>query len=96
MNIIEKQITNFVLNICNWQIENRGYYHRMSMHIQDIIPGFVIEWLVCYDGKLSFEGVYIDEENHYIKNGIKYPDEITNEQLDKILNILKNIDLFKS
>ena len=92
-----KQITNFVLNIALWQSVNQGYYHKLSMHIQNVIPGFVIFWLVVDNGELSFEGVEVDESGHTI-NGkivIRKASDIASEQLDEILKILKNINLFE-
>ena len=60
------QITNFVLNIACWQVTNQGYFHKISMHIQDVVPGFVITSLIVDNGELSFEGIYIDEQGRAI------------------------------
>lgn len=92
-----KQITNFVLNIALWQSINQGYYHKLSMHIQDVIPGFVISWLIVDNGELSFEGVEIDDQGCAIsdRNAIRKASELTPEQLDEILKILKNINMFE-
>jgi pectate lyase len=90
------QIKNFVLNIALWQVENFGFSHRMSMHIQDVIPNFVINWLRVDNGVLSFDGLKFDtERNMWIDNQNIKASEITQEQLDKILDILKSIDFFK-
>ena len=68
----------------------------MSMHIQDVIPNFVISWLRVDNGVLSFDGLKFDtERNMWIDNQNIKVSEITQEQLDKILDILKSIDLFK-
>jgi hypothetical protein len=91
------QIVNFVLNISLWQTVNTGFKHKMSMHIQDIIPGFVIEWLVVDNGELSFEGELKDENRReYIRNYNMPLSKVEPEHLEKILETLKNINLFHS
>lgn len=91
------QIVNFVLNISLWQTVNTGVKHKMSMHLQDIIPGFVIEWLVVDNGKLSFEGELKDENGReYIRNYTMPLSKVEPEHLEKILETLKNINLFHS
>ena len=92
----KEQIKNFVLNIALWQVENFGFNHRMSMHIQDVVPNFVINWLRVDNGVLSFDGLKFDtERNMWTDNQNIKASEITQEQLDKILDILKSIDFFK-
>ena len=92
------QITNFVLNIACWQATNQGYFHKISMHIQDVVPGFVITSLIVDNGELSFEGIDIDEQGRAISKHetIKNTSDITPEQLEEILKILKSINLFES
>ena len=91
------QIVNFVLNISLWQTVNKGFKHKMSMHLQDIIPGFVIEWLVVDNGELSFEGELKDENRReYIRNYNMPLSKVEPEHLEKILETLKNINLFHS
>lgn len=93
----EEQIVHFVLNISLWQTVNNGFTNKMSMHLQDIIPGFVIEWLVVDNGELSFEGERFDKTSgKYIRNQRLLLSEVTSEQLSKILETLKNINLFHS
>ena len=91
------QITNFVLNIACWQVTNQGYTHKISMHIQDVVPGFVITSLVVDNGELSFEGIDIDEQGRAISKyeTIRKASELTPEQLEDILKILKSINLFE-
>ena len=65
------------------------------MHIQDVIPNFVITWLCVDNGVLSFDGLKFDTERKvWIDNQNIKASEITQEQLDKILDILKSIDFF--
>ena len=92
-----KQITNFVLNIACWQVTNQGYFHKSSMRIQDVVPGFVITSLVVDNGELSFEGIDVDEHGRAIskQETIRKASEFTPEQLDEILKILKRINLFE-
>ena len=86
------QITNFVLNICLWQTFNKGYFHRMSIHLQDIIPDFVIFSLIVNDGELIFEGHDLKtNEQKSIKAS-----EVDPKHIDEILNVIKNINLFHS
>ena len=91
------QITNFVLNIACWQVTNQGYTHKISMHIQDVVPGFVITSLIVDNGELSFEGIDIDEKGRAISKHetIRKASELTPEQLDEILKIIKSINLFE-
>ena len=93
---VENRIKNFVLNICCWQIENKGFYHRMSIHIQDVIPNFVIGWIVVNNGELSFDGCVIDSNGRFVQNESRSLNDISEEQLHKILMIIEGIDLFKS
>lgn len=90
------QITNFVLNIAFWQVTNQGYFHKISMHIQDVVPGFVITSLIV-DGELSFEGIDVDEQGRAISKHetIRKASDIAPEQLEEILKILKSINLFE-
>lgn len=90
------QIINFVLNISTWHRINSGYKHKLSMHLQDIIPGFVIEWLAVDNGELSLEGELIDENGKFIRDHSMALKEVKPEYLEKILETLKDIDLFKS
>lgn len=93
-----QKIVNFVLNVSLWQTVNKGLYHKMSIHLQDIIPGFIIEWIVVDNGELSFDGKFIIED----KDGKRYEDgtmslsKINPVYLDRILETLKNIDMFHS
>lgn len=90
------QIVNFVLNISLWHRINSGYKHKLSIHIQDIIPGIVIEWLAVDNGELSLEGELIDENGTYIRDYSMSLKEVKPEYLEKILETLKDIDLFSS
>ena len=66
------------------------------MHIQDVIPNFVITWICVDNGVLSFDDLKFDTERKLcIDNQNIKTSEITQEQLDKILDILKSIDFFK-
>lgn len=100
MNTIN-QIKNFVLNICTWQTEKLdinypNYFHKLSVHIQDIIPGFVIEWICVDNDNIWFEGNKIDNNGKFITNGRVYLNDCKIKELTDVLNILKSIDLFKS
>ena len=88
----DSHITNFVLNIACWQVTNQGYFHKISMHIQDVVPGFVITSLIVDNGELSFEGIDIDEQGRAISKyeTIRKASDIAPEQLDEILKILKS------
>jgi hypothetical protein len=66
------------------------------MHLQDIIPGFVIEWLTVDNGELSLEGELIDENGKFIRDHSMTLKEVKPEYLEKILETLKDIDLFSS
>ena len=91
------QITNFVLNIACWQVTNQGYTHKISMHIQDVVPGFVITSLIVDNGELSFEGIDIDEKGRAISKHetIRKAIDIALEQLEEILKFIKIINLFE-
>ena len=91
------QITNFVLNIACWQVTNQGYFHKISMHIQDVVPRFVITSLIVDNGELSFEGIDVDEQGRAINKHetIRKASGIAPEQLEEILKILKSINLFE-
>jgi len=90
------QIKNFVLNIALLQIESNGFSHKLSMHIQDVIPNFVITQICVDNGKLYFDGIKYDTERKMWVDGQNIKStEITKEQLDKILDILKSVDFFK-
>lgn len=66
------------------------------MHIQDVIPNFVITWICVDNGVLSFNGLKFDTERKvWIDNQNIKASEITQEQLNKILDILKSIDFLK-
>ena len=91
-----EQIKNFALNVCCWQTENRGFFHKMSIHIQDVVPGFVITWIVVNNSELSFEGCDIDSDGRFVKNSMRNASELTVEEMDKILEILKGINMFNS
>ena len=88
----KNQITKFVLNICTWQTFNKGYFHRMSMHLQDIIPDFVIFSLVVDNGELIFEGYDLKTNK---ERSIK-ASEVDSKYIDEILNVIKDINLFNS
>ena len=67
------------------------------MHIQDVVPGFVITSLIVDNGELSFEGIDIDEQRRAIskQETIRKASDIAPEQLEEILKILKSINLFE-
>lgn len=91
------QIKNFVLNVALWQTKNNSFSHKLSMHIQDAIPNFVITWICVDNGELSFDGIKFDTERKMWVDGQNIKStEITKGQLDKILDILKSIDFFHS
>ena len=85
------------MNIACWQVTNQGYFHKISMHIQDVVPGFVITSLIV-DGELSFEGIDVDEQGRAISKHetIRKASDIAPEQLEEILKILKSINLFEA
>ena len=91
-----QKIINFTLNVTGWHRVNNGFCHKMSIHLQDIIPGFVIEWIVVDDNVLSFEGEFIDDKGQFVKDGTMPLSKINPVYLDRILETLKNIDMFHS
>ena len=91
-----QQIKNFALNIALWQVENSGFHHKISVHIQDVVLGFVITKLCIDNGVLSFDGMMHDPKRGiWIDNQNIPASKLTEDQFTKILNILKDIDLFK-
>lgn len=93
-----QKIVNFVLNVSLWQTINKGLYHKMSIHLQDIIPGFIIEWIVVDNGELSFDGKFIieDKDGKHYEDGTMPLSKINPVYLDRIFETLKNIDMFHS
>ena len=90
------QIKNFVLNIALLQTESNGFNNKLGIHIQDVIPNFVITHICVNNGELSFNGIKYDTERKRWVDGQNIKStEITNEQFDKILNVLKSVDFFK-
>ena len=65
----------------------------MSIHIQDVIENFIVTIIIIDNGKLKFEGI---REDDYTKSVIIGENEIKNEELEKLLGILKDINLFVS
>ena len=86
------QIKNFALNICNWQTVNNVHYQKMSIHIQDVVENFTINSIIVDNGELKFEGVCNDDGKHIIISEC----EIKAEELEKVLNVLKDINFFVS
>lgn len=99
MNTIN-QIKNFVLNICTWQTEKLdiiypNYFHKLSIHIQDVIPEYVINWICVDNDNVWFDGVFIDSTGNVKSDGKIYLNNCKINELTKVLKILKSIDLFK-
>lgn len=100
MNTIN-QIKNFVLNICTWQTEKMdiiypNYFHKLSIHIQDVIPGYIINWICVDNDNVWFDGIYINSDTGKTSEDKIYLKDCKINELTKVLNILKSIDLFKS
>lgn len=85
------EIKNFALNICNWQTINTIFFQKMSIHIQDIVENFTITSIIIDNGCLKFEGIY---NNEGTKRVIISENEIKPEELEKVLEVLKDINLF--
>lgn len=91
-------IGNFVRNVALWQTVQHGFYSKISIHLQDIIPNFIVEWIVSDNGEVLFEGLEksIDEESgktKYLPKTLK-ASEVDSKYLDVILDSLKRIDMF--
>ena len=94
----EACIGNFVRNVAHWQTVQHGYYSKIALHLQDIIPNFIVEWIVSDNGEVLFEGLEssIDEETgktKYMPKSLK-ASEVDSKSLDEILVLLKRIDMF--
>lgn len=91
-------IGNFVRNVAQWQTAQHGYYSKIAIHLQEIIPNFIVEWIVSDNGEVLFEGLEksIDEETgrtKYVPKTLK-SSEVDSKYLDEILVLLKRIDMF--
>ena len=88
-----QKIVKFTLNMTAYEGDWRhGYHHQYDIHIQDVIPNFVIFTLISDNGALKFDGwdllsgkrIEIDADAH-----------LTRKTARKIYQILKRINIFK-
>lgn len=88
-----QRIVCFVLNMTSYEGEwRKGFYHRYDIHIQDIIPNFVIFKMISDNGDLSFEGY--DELSEMVIT-IDANQHLSRKTARRIYRILKSIDIFR-
>ena len=88
-----QRIVKFILNMTSYEGEwKHGFRHEYDIHIQDVIPNFVIFTMISDNGDLSFSGydLYTEKETN-----IKAETFLTWWTARKIYRILKGIDIFK-
>lgn len=99
MGIIEskewymQRIVKFVLNMTSYEGEwRKGFYHSYDIHIQDIIPNFVIFKIISDNGELLFNGY--DELSEKVIT-IVANKHLTRRTARRIYKILKSINIFR-
>ena len=88
-----QRIVKFTLNMTSYEGEWRhGYHHEYDIHIQDVIPNFVIFTLISDNGDLLFRG-----HDFLSKSAItiKAEEYLTRKTARRIYKILKSINIFK-
>ena len=89
-----QRIVCFVLNMTSYEGEwKKGFYHKYHIHIQDVIPNFVIFAMISDNGALSFEGYDELSEKEITIDANKHLSRKTARQ---IYQILKHINIFYS
>jgi hypothetical protein len=87
-----QRIVKFVLNMTSYEGEwSKGFYHKYDIHIQDIIPNFVIFNMISDNGELLFEGY--DELSEKVIT-IVADKHLTRRTARRIYRILKSINIF--
>ena len=87
-----QRIVNFVLNMTSYEGEwRKGFYHKYDIHLQDIIPNFVIFKMISDNGELLFEGY--DELSEQVIT-IVANKHLTRKTARRIYKILKSINIF--
>lgn len=88
-----QRIVKFILNMTSYEGEWRhGFYHEYDIHIQDVIPNFVIFSMISDNGDLLFSGYDLLSKDRIT---IKAEEYFTRKTARWIYRILKNIDIFK-
>lgn len=88
-----QRIVNFILNMTSYEGEWRqGFHHEYDIHIQDVIPNFVIFTMVSDNGLLLFKGYDLLSKTQIT---IKANEYLTWKTARQIYRILKRIDIFK-
>lgn len=88
-----QRIVKFILNMTSYEGEwKKGFYHQYDIHLQDIIPNFVIFRIISDNGELLFEGYDELSEKEITIVAHKHLTRKTSRQIYKIL---KGIDIFK-
>ena len=83
----------FVLNMTSYEGEwKKGFHHKYDIHIQDIIPNFVIFKMISDNGVLSFEGYDLLSEKVITIDADKH---LSRKTARRIYKILKSIDILK-
>lgn len=89
-----QRIINFILNMTAYEGEwCKGFYHSYDIHIQDVIPNFVIMTMISDMGVLSFEGYDELSEKVITINADKH---LSRKTARRIYKILKHINIFYS
>jgi hypothetical protein len=88
-----QRIVKFILNMTSYSGDwCRGYHHEYDIHIQDVIPNFVIFTMISDNGDLSFYGYDLLSRTQIT---IKAEEHLTRKTAKQIYCILKNINIFK-
>lgn len=88
-----QRIVKFILNMTSYEGEwHKGYYHSYDIHIQDVIPKFVIFRMISDNGLLQFYGYDLLSNNQITITAEKH---LTWKTARNIYRILKRIDIFK-
>ncbi len=88
-----QRIVKFVLNMTSYEGEwMKGFYHSYDIHLQDIIPNFIIFKIISDNGELMFNGY--DELSEKVIT-IVANKHLTWSTARRIYRILKNINIFR-
>lgn len=88
-----ERIICFVLNMTSYSGEwCKGYYHSYDIHIQDVIPKFVIFRMISDNGVLKFHGY---DEIFCQEITLTADKHLTWRTARRIYRILKRINIFR-